>query len=315
MKIVAGKKLRSGGTVGVIALSAPGEGSRIEAGISALKEYGLQVKVALAPAEAFGKTEFLFSSDSPQNRIAGLSELLSDPKVDVILAVRGAHGSMELLETLPIETIRNAGKILCGFSDTTALLIPWVQKAGIVAIHGPSLEATFAKKRESGAYRTSGDTLISLLKGEILNPFSSFSLSVVAGKGDVEGTLIGGNLSILASLMGTPWEPSFEDTLLFIEEVKESPFRIHRMLLQLKLAGAFKKVRGVIFGHLTQCVHSKNLGPTTEDVLLEIFRDAPFPVVRGLPSGHEPLNLPIPFGVRARLTPNHLELLGDVVLS
>jgi muramoyltetrapeptide carboxypeptidase len=308
------RKLRPNGTLGIVALSAPAERGRIDRACAMLADLGVRYKVVLDPAAAYGKKEFLFSSDTVARRCAGLLELLRDDEVDCIMSLRGAYGSMELLEHLPFGEVAKAGKVLCGYSDTTALLLPWVERAGVVAIHGPSLDGTFAKVGESEASKASAEMLLKVLRGEEANPFAACILEPLNHHTKAEGVILGGNLSMLVSLLGTPWFPDLQGKLLCLEEIGERPYRVHRMLMQLALAGVFRKVSGVLLGSFSQCVHPQGGGPTLEDVFADIFSRVAIPVMRGLPTGHDPLNLPLPLGIFAKIDNNQLELDARTVL-
>ena len=305
-----GTALRQGDTIGVIALSAPSESTRFARGIRYIEELGFKVKVVLDPSSQYGKKDFLFSSDSAENRAKGLTELFCDPEVKAIIAVRGAYGSEEILPKLDLSLIAQHPKPLCGFSDTTALLVA-LARVGIVSVHGASVEASFSKASENESHRKNAATLIDLLLGRAATPYVGERLS---GSGDVEGVLVGGNLGLLSALIGTPWEIQTQDRILFFEEIGEKPYRVHRSLYQLKLAGKLESLRGVVIGHITDCLHAKGLGPTVEEVIADIFKEYRYPVLKGVPFGHEEINLPMPLGVSARIISNKLEFSEPTVL-
>jgi muramoyltetrapeptide carboxypeptidase len=186
--------------------------------------------------------------------------------------------------------------------------------AQIPLIHGPVLESLSRIGTEPQAEQNAVK-LVRLLQGRDSQPFSEVHLKHICGPRQAQGRLLAGNLSLLSALVGTHYTAKTAGTILCIEEVKESPYRVHRMLLQLKLAGVFEKVRAVIFGSLSTCVHPKGLGPTIENVVVDIFSAAKFPVYFGLPFGHAGDNFSIPLGIKAELSHNHLELLEEPVLN
>ena len=133
------------------------------------------------------------------------------------------------------------------------------------------------------------------MSGEEENPFAREKLVHVKGAKRFAGEIVGGNLSILASMLGTPWQVSGKGKIIFLEEVGEGPYRVHRLLLQMKLAGFFKDAAGVMLGEFTKCEHPEKLGPTIDQVIEDIFADVDAPLVRGLPCGHGKRNLPLPY--------------------
>lgn len=276
------------------------------------------MQVALDPIKEYGRGTFLFSSASKEARVAALHGLFQDPHVDLVMSVRGGYGSLELLPLIDFELLSRHSKPLLGISDVTALLVAAYQRAGIPAIHAPALAGGLSRVRSDPDDCTSFTALRGLLAGSIVNPFEGRRFTPVSGPSAGEGRLIGGNLSLLVSMLGTPWEPDFSGHILCIEETGEKPYRIHRMLLQLKLAGKFNGVGGIVFGAMDSVRAGESRpqsGPTVAAVLSDIFRDPPFPVVRDAPFGHQALNLPIPFGVPARINGHALELLPSTVLA
>lgn len=299
--------LSRGDTIGVIGLSSPIEPGRLTHGLKILKSLGFNSRVALDPSREYGRMDALFASDSPKERVRGFNELLKDKSVKAILSARGGYSSMEVLPLLDEGLIKSNPKPFIGFSDSTAIISLLAGKIGLPCIHGPSLESAFAKYDSSGAAKESADALSALLLGENKNPFSGLKLGAVLHPGDFSGKILGGNLSVLSSLVGGPCELNFKGSILFLEEVGERPYRIHRALLQLKQARLLKDLAGVLLGTFNNCVHPKGEGPTTEAAIKDIFSEYPYPVYSGLPSGHEEKNLPIPFGVPAEVRGSELK--------
>lgn len=311
-KFKKGPALNKGDTIGVIAPSSACDKTRLAKGITFLKSAGFKVKTVLNPSKMYGKNDHLFSSDSPKARARALADLFADESVKVIISARGAYGAAELLPLLNFKKLAKTSKIFCGFSDATILLSA-LNTAGIVSVHGPMISGAFAEDEKNKAAFTSVENLLGLLCGEIVNPFESIKLCRIKSGKAKEGWLTGGNLSVFAALLGTPWEPQLKKALLFLEETGEKPYRIHRHLLSLKLAGKLDDLSGVVFGGLDGCVHTA--GPDVFTVIKDIFKDFKYPVYCGLPAGHEPLNLPVPFGVRATLKDNTLKILESAVVS
>jgi muramoyltetrapeptide carboxypeptidase len=305
-----GSRLLPGDKIGIIATSSACDKARFDSGIEFLKGAGFKVKTALNPSKMYGKNTHLFSSDSAERRAKALHDLFSDDSVKVIIAARGAYGAAELLPLLDFKKISRTPKMFCGFSDATILLSA-LNSAGMVSVHGPMVSGAFAEDPKNLPAQTSVAKLLGLLSGELINPFQENDLfEVKSGKGR-EGWITGGNLSVFASLMGTPWEPKLDGALLFLEESGEKPYRVHRHLLSLKLAGKFNNLVGVVIGGLDGCVHTA--GPNVIDVIKDVFKDFKYPVYAGLPAGHEPFNLPVPFGVRGILKNEQLKILDAAV--
>lgn len=308
--------ITKGATIGIIAPSSPSQAERLKKGVNYLESLGFRAKVVLDPALAYGGTKFLFSSDTAEARARALEALFKDPEIKAVLATRGGYGCQELLPLLDFTLLGKNPKPFIGASDITALLVTVYQRAGIVTIHGPVLESTFSKAVDNPQAHTSAAALIELLSGTLENPFSAVQLNLLCGKGtQVKGRLIGGNLSVIASLSGTPWQPVLRSHILFLEEVDEKPYRLHRMLLQMKYAGMFEGLSGVVLGSFRNCVHEKGIGPAPDQVLTEIFTSVGVSLYRALPFGHEDLNLPIPLGVLAQIRDNKLEFLESAVLK
>lgn len=303
--------LQRGDVLGIIAPAAAVESARFARALDFIHAQGFRTKVALDPTAAYGKDDYLFSSQTPKARAKALHQLFRDRSVKAILSVRGAYGSMEILPLLDFSLIRKNPKIFVGISDVTSLLVNLYQKSGVTTVHGPSVDS-MSRVGESESARRSADMLFRLLCGETADPFEGVELFPLRRKAKVTAPLLVGNLSMFSALMGTPFEPRFAGHIVCIEELAERPFKVHRMLLQMKLAGKFKAVRAVVLGSFKDCVHPRGLGPGLQDVFDDIFRDQKIPVVAGAPFGHDEENRPLPLGVTAQLSSASLKLLAPL---
>ncbi|WKZ56156.1 MAG: LD-carboxypeptidase [Bdellovibrionota bacterium] len=299
--------LSPGDTIGVIATSGPSNPEWFHKAIKALESFGYRAKVALDPTRYYGSTQCLFSSDTPKQRAEALTQLFMDPEVRCIVASRGSYGAIEILPHLDFERIRAAPKPFIGFSDTTVLLTTLADRAQVPTVHGPNIEATFGKTAQSTDATFSVESLLMLLSSGSLERLAALPRSILFGSGEMQGRVTGGNLMSLVSLLGTPFSPAFDDRILFLEEVREKPYKVHRALMQLALAGKLEKLAGVLLGDFIDCVHEKGLGPTLEDVLKDIFAQRSYPVLRVSGLGHGARNCALPFGVPLRISANHLE--------
>jgi muramoyltetrapeptide carboxypeptidase len=286
------------GTIGIVAPAGPIDPERLEAGVSLLEKAGFRVK---RRDDVCMRQGYLAGDDT--RRAAELMEMFECPAVDAIVCARGGYGTQRLLSRLDPRRIREAAKPLVGFSDITTLHL-WLRRmAGLVSFHGPMLE------RGGGLSRPEFESLLAALTGR---DSGDRVLQGESGRGGVvEGRLVGGNLSLLAASLGTPWEIDTRGAILLFEEVHEEPYRIDRLLGQLAAAGKLSAVVGIGVGSLEGCVptarpidpelHGSASGPSARGVIAELLAPLSVPVAFGLPFGHAPPNLAWPLGVRASL--------------
>jgi muramoyltetrapeptide carboxypeptidase len=218
--------------------------------------------------------------------------------VRAIVCARGGYGANYLVQRLDPANVRAHPKIFVGYSDITSLLTYFADAGGLVAFHGPMAAKDWG--RAGGVDLTSWQAALSGAA-----PWDVAMGAEVSGlvEGEAEGVLYGGCLSILVASLGTPYEVEIAGTILFLEDVSAKPYQIDRMLMQLKLAGKFEAVRGIIFGEMLDCVQSPDQDYTLQEVITRIVGDLGVPVAFGLRSGHVTSgNITLPFGVQARLT-------------
>lgn len=287
--------LRRGDVVGVIAPGGAVNEPRVRAGVRVLEDAGFRVRLGAAVLMQAG---YLAGTD--RERVADLHAMLCDPEVKAIIAARGGYGSGRLLPLLDLAVVREHPKILVGHSDVTFLLNAIVQRAELVTFHGPMVSGL---PKQPAA----GDFLCALLSGD-RHGWNQAAQTVIQ-PGTAEGPLVGGCLSIVVAMLGTPYAIETRGRLLFLEDVNEKPFRIDRMLTHLRQAGALDEVAGVIFGEMDGCVASGHQPVSVRDVIAEAFAAAPYPVAFGLSSGHGLGTLTLPLGIRARLAGERLTLL------
>ena len=287
--------LARGATIGLLAVSAPLSEERWQLGISTLESLGYKWKAPIDPTLAYGKLDHGFTVAGAAERTKAVYELLQDRQVAAILAVRGAYGSLDVLPRLDLEQIRAGGKTLIGSSDISVLLMQFAFRAGIPAIHGPCLGDLFADYATKPEAKESVDALLGLLSDPKYN-FSQRLISLRAGSG--RGPLIASNLTMLLSLLGTPWDIDYQGAVLVVEDVGEPPFRVHRAFTQLKLAGKLSRLAGLVFGRFAKCETAH--GPTIDDVMKMVAEDiagsTSYPILKGLEAGHWGKNFPLPLG-------------------
>jgi muramoyltetrapeptide carboxypeptidase len=282
--------LREGDLVGVCAPAGAVDHGRLGLGVAALQELGFAVRVAPSTT-----ARHQFKAGRGEERLRDLHDLLHDDEVRAIFCARGGAGAMALLPHLDVRGL--APKILVGYSDITFLQLA-LQMEGWVTFQGPMVAWELARGLVEPvtfhACLKSGEPIT--LEGQPLVPVNA---------GDGEGRLLGGCLSILAAAAGTPWAlcPDPAGTILFLEDVDEAPYRIERLLFQLRASGAFAGVRGVAFGEMKGCQAAAGAGYTLEEVVLEALSGLEVPVAFGIPCGHTSgTNITLPLGLRARLT-------------
>jgi muramoyltetrapeptide carboxypeptidase len=306
-------RLNHGDTIGIVApASPPPDPKATDRAVEVLQSLGFKVKLAPNVRKRRG---FLAGSD--RERAADLVQMFADRKVQAILCVRGGYGTARLLPLLDYGLIRANPKILVGCSDITSLHCALLRKANLVSFHGPMLNSTFSKPDVPHfTLQRFLDTLMCpVAAGSICKNYRSKTVSVLR-RGRASGALLGGNLSVLCTTIGTPYQPSFKDKILFLEDVGEAPYRFDRMLTHLLNAGFLQQVAGVAIGINKDCddpkaKRSKEYRQTLRDVLKEGLLPLKVPVVVGLPFGHIPLNATLPVGVRATLD----GVKGDLLIT
>jgi muramoyltetrapeptide carboxypeptidase len=264
--------------VRVIAPSGPFDRAGFEQGLARVRE-----RYRVTHRQDIGAQHGYLAGDDDR-RAAELLEALEDPEVHAIVAARGGYGATRILHRVPIATIASANKLLVGFSDVTALHALWAI-AGVRSLHGAML-ALLGMGEPSLVQRWIG-----ALEGA-LPPMSQMR---GWGEGVAEGPLLGGNLSVLAALLGTPYFPPLDGAVLFLEDLNEPPYRIDRMLTSLLSAGVLDGIVGVLLGQFTHPSEAQVL-----EVLEERLGDR-VPVAHGLPSGHVPDNLEVHLGAPVRI--------------
>ena len=292
--VVKPRALREGDTVGIVAPASSFNRHDFETGCQALRDLGYN--------PVFSDSIFerdLYFAGTVERRVRELQEMFAREDVKAILCARGGYGANYLLPALHLKALAATPKILVGYSDMTNLLTHFFDAAGMVTFHGPMVAKDFAKT--GGVDLKSWTAAVSGDQGKGFD-LAAGSPAKALAPGSAEGILYGGCLSLLVASLGTPYEINTDGTILFIEDIAAKPYQIDRMLAQLKLAGKFSEVRGLIFGEMLDCLQAANQGYTLEDVVTRVVGDLGIPVAYGLPSGHvSAANITLPLGVRARL--------------
>jgi muramoyltetrapeptide carboxypeptidase len=286
--------LQPGDTIGIIAPASNIKREMLEAGCAALRRLGYK---PFYFDSIFDKD--LYFSGSAERRRRELDEMFMRDQVRAIVCARGGYGAHYLLDTIKLETIRAHPKIFVGYSDITSLLTYILDSTGLVTFHGPMVAKDFA--HSDGVDVASWEAALTGVADWTLN-FGAESGAKALLAGSADGILYGGCLSMLVASLGTPYEIHTAGTILFIEDLAAKPYQIDRMLMQLKLAGKFAGVRGIIFGEMVDCAQKQDQGYTLEEVVLRVIGGLGVPVAYGLRSGHvSRQNITLPFGVHAAL--------------
>jgi muramoyltetrapeptide carboxypeptidase len=245
----------------------------------------------------FETERYLAGSDA--RRLAELTAALADKSIRGIFCARGGYGATRLLPQLSFDSL--SPKPLVGFSDITSLHLA-LHAAGWVTFHGPVVTQLGRLSSDSI------DRLFQLL--ESLEPAPPLEGAQPLVPGRIEGPLLGGNLSVITRLIGTPYFPSLKGAVLLLEDVGERPYRLDRMWTHLRLAGVFQQVAGIALGDFTNC-EEKDAGYTSTDVLRSLAEETQLPCAFGFPIGHGEMNAAVPLGVRVRFdaTEGRLEFL------
>ncbi len=298
------RALKPGDTVGLITPATyVSDPDRLAAAARTLDHFGLKMRLGRNVRRRDG-----YLGGSVEERVADLHEMFRDPEVKGILCIRGGVGSAQLLDRIDYGLIRNNPKILMGYSDITSLHLAVHKRAGLVTFHGPVAVSGFSEYTQTWFRKALFEARP---LGEMRNPPETNTLRPahplrVVRPGTGRGPLVGGNLTLVSLLMGTPFEIETRGRILFLEDVGEEPYSIDRMLTQLRLAGKFDGVAGVVWGECNKCA-PREFQPSFEstfsvgEVVDQILGRIGAPVLSGLTIGHTDDQLTLPLGVMASL--------------
>ena len=287
------RRLRSGDRVALVAPASSFPAEQVEAGVAELARLGLE---AVYDQSVFEKDRFV--AGPIETRVRAILGALEDPSIAALIAIRGGYGSAQLLPFLDPDVLLAARKALIGYSDITAMLTLYA-RLGMTAIHGPMIDRRISKG--SSAYDEDSFRRV-LMAAEPAGDLTPPGLEALH-QGAATGILAGGTLTQLMASMGTPWEfDPPEGSVLFIEDIGERPYRIHRMLTQAAQAGRFVHARAVVFGEFPGCDEPGG-EPAIRDVLRDFTKEFRGPVLFNFPSGHTSgPTWTLPFGVNVEVT-------------
>ena len=295
------RRLTQGDTVAMVG-PASATFLRMELDIAreSLEALGLQVRLGEHLRDRHG---YLAGND--RARAADINQFFADPSIRAVLPIRGGWGSSRLLPYLDFDTIRRNPKIVLGYSDITALLLAIQARANLVTFHGPNgmgrwdaWSVDFVRRVLFNAEAVTFEN--PRTKGEFLAQTEDRTQTIVPGV--ARGRLLGGNLTVLTAMLGSPYLPSWDGCILFLEDVNEDLYRIDRMLTSLSLAGVLRKIRGFVFGTCDECEPGEGYGSLTlEEVLDDHIRPLNVPFWRGAMIGHSIPQFTLPVGMEVEV--------------
>lgn len=278
-------RLRPGDTVGIAAPASPFDEEAFARGVRVLEDMGYRIHL---PEDLFTRCGYFAGHD--RRRAAQLLALFKNPNIKGIFCARGGYGCLRILPLLDYDLIRCCPKVVVGFSDITALHAALYHCCRLVTFHGPVV--TSLGRIPPGAC----DALAAFLAGGEAQRLA-FQNPRVIRAGSASGVVLGGNLAVLCSLAGTPFSPDLSGAILFLEDVHEKPYRIDRMLTQMRLAGCFQNLAGLVLGVFRDCGGMDAICTIVKDV----FSTLEIPILAGLSAGHGEDNRTLALGLEARL--------------
>jgi len=254
---------------------------------------------------------------TPEQRASDINNMFANPEIDAIICARGGYGSNRVIELLDYDLIQKNPKIFMGYSDITNILIAISQFSNLITFHGPMLTSF---KNGNIEYNFN-------LIEKTLNNFDTLEIkppdqlpATVLNKGYGEGILLGGNISLLVSQIGTKNQINTDNSILFLEDTDEYLYALERMLIQMKQSGMFKKIKGLIIGEMVN-IHDQDIpfGKSTDEIILDIFSEIDIPIISNFPCGHGVFQATLPISIEAKLNSDlettSLTLLDSPVIN
>lgn len=285
--------LKEGDTIGLVAPAGPLiETDNYSAGIRVLEKQGFKVKYS---RQLLCNSGYLAGSD--QERAADFNRLWADPGIKAIMAARGGYGCLRLLDLIDMDLIGKTPKLLIGFSDITVLLTAIPQKTGLVTYHGPVITTL------AGIDKNSLVSFFNTLHGNSSSGITQPAGLQVLKDGKAKGILYGGNLTTLVHMLATPYEIPWHETILFLEDVGEPPYRLDRFLTHLSAAQRLTRIKGLILGTFSSNDRQENgaMQGAVQQRITELLKGYDIPVLANFPVGHSRRNLTLPIGAAAAI--------------
>jgi muramoyltetrapeptide carboxypeptidase len=301
--IIRPPRLQAGDKVGIVApASATFQTVDIDIARESLEALGLKVKIG---PNVLARHGYLAGGD--EDRAADINAFFADDSIKAVVPIRGGWGSSRVLPYLDYDTIKRNPKVVVGYSDITALHLGIHAKTGLVTFHGPngmgrwdSWSLDYFKRLLFGAEALTLTNLVKLSDRNALTP-TEHRVQTITG-GTARGRLLGGNLTVLTAILGSPYVPSFEGAILFLEDVGEDLYRVDRMFTQLKLAGVLDRIRGFVFGTCAECGPGEGFASLTlEEIFTDHIKPLGIPAWFGAMIGHQTPQWTVPVGIDAEI--------------
>ncbi|WIV11742.1 LD-carboxypeptidase [Proteiniborus sp. MB09-C3] len=290
------RPLKIGDSIGLVGASSSTPSDKIELAIKALEMLGLNV---IAGESCYASYGYLSGKDDL--RAKDINSMFQNPSVAGVFCIRGGYGSARLLDLIDFEMIKSNPKLFIGYSDVTALHIAFNQICKLVTFHGPMPSTELYKGLDSYTMDSYLNNIFTDRPIGLIKAPEGMEIKTLVD-GECEGIITGGNLSLITASIGTKYEIDTKGKILFIEEVDEEPYRVDRMLLQLKQAGKLDSAIGIILGYFTNCIAEE---PEKSLTLMDIFKELIVPLskptIYSFPCGHDLPTVTIPLGAKVRI--------------
>ncbi|ASB89962.1 LD-carboxypeptidase [Bacillus sonorensis] len=305
---IAPQKLKTGDTVGVIAPASPPVAEKLDAAVQYLKKLGLRVKIGRASGKKHG---YLAGTD--EERLRDFHDMFQDPSVKAVICACGGYGTGRIAEKIDFDVIKSHPKIFWGYSDITFLHMAIQKRTNLITFHGPMLSSDIGKEDVHPLTKQSFQQLFQKMSLTLTEDVSPLEAVV---KGKAKGELIGGNLALLVTTLGTPFEIDTRGKLLFIEDIDEEPYKIDRMLNHLKMAGKLSDAAGILLCDFHDCIPKKRSESLTlKEIIEDYIVPEGKPALSGFQIGHSSPNIAIPIGAEGMLDTEKKQLMIEPGVS
>ncbi|MCY7855575.1 LD-carboxypeptidase [Bacillus sonorensis] len=305
---IAPQKLKTGDTVGVIAPASPPVAEKLDAAVQYLKKLGLRVKIGRASGKKHG---YLAGTD--EERLRDFHDMFQDPSVKAVICACGGYGTGRIAEKIDFDVIKSHPKIFWGYSDITFLHMAIQKRTNLITFHGPMLSSDIGKEDVHPLTKQSFQQLFQKMTLTLTEDVSPLEAVV---KGKAKGELIGGNLALLVTTLGTPFEIDTRGKLLFIEDIDEEPYKIDRMLNHLKMAGKLSDAAGILLCDFHDCIPKKRSESLTlKEIIEDYIVPEGKPALSGFQIGHSSPNIAIPIGAEGMLDTEKKQLMIEPGVS
>lgn len=292
-----GKRLKKGDTIGFVGPSGSirTQGS-LEKSVAIAQQMGFNVKLGESCGQVYG-----YLSGTDDVRARDVNAMFRDDEVDAIFCVKGGYGTMRMLDLLDYEAVKQHPKIFLGYSDITAMHIAYLQKCGLSTFHGPMPASCWVDDMDEYSFQSLLQMLMEGHAGQVLHNPEGIEAHTVQ-PGQAEGVLVGGNLSLIDGLLGTPYELDTKGRILFLEDIGEKTYRLDHMLTHLRLAGKLDDCAGIVLGTFVDCpIEFPQFGFSLEEIVRDVVQPCGKPIFMGLQAGHCSPKMTLPLGVKCRM--------------